>query len=120
MNDPRLNDSGASEAVGAGNNSCDTMAARVPEATRTLRRVGVVRVVASYDTPMCMVSFLDANGNGLMPPRVDVILREVLEVFERLVKQHASAGEDVRCAQGIFEWDLVRDRLQHTVTYHGL
>jgi hypothetical protein len=43
-----------------------------------------------------------------------------LEVFERLAKQRAPAGEDVRSAQGNFEWDLVRDRLQHTVTYHGL
>jgi len=120
MNDPRLNDSGTSETVGTGNNSRDTMAARLPEATRALRSVGVVRVVASYDTPMCVVSFLDRNGNGMMPPRADVILREVLEVFERLVKQHAPAGEDVRGAQGIFEWNLVRDRLQHTVTYHGL
>ena len=120
MNDSRLNDSGTSETVGAGNRSRDTMAARVPEATRALRSAGVVRVVVSYDTPMCLVSFLDANGKGKMPPRADVILREVLEVFERLVQQHAPAGEDVRRTQGTFEWDLVRDRLQHTVTYHGL
>lgn len=121
MNDSRH------DAVGAGDQpeqgrSQDTMSARLPQITRTLRACGVARVVASYEHPFCLVGFLDAKDEAISPPCSPSALREVTDLFASLASSRLSGIPAARGGRGAFDWNLVRDSLthEHTLTYKGL
>jgi len=113
--------------VGAGNQSeqgstQDTMSARMPQITRTLRACGVVRVIASYKHPFCVLVFLDSKDEAMSPPCSPSEIRAVTDLFASLASRRLSEIPEARGGRGTFDWDLARDSLTHghVLTYKGL
>ncbi len=95
---------------------------KLQELRDALRKVGVVRVVATYEKNALLVAFLNSQDIPILVPDIDTVADELARVLAIVVRRRCPDGTPRQANSGSFNWDLVEDVLtqKHTVTFKGL
>ena len=95
---------------------------RMEELRVALRKIGVVRVVASYERNSILVAFLNAQEIPILPREPDKVSEELGRLLGVIVKRRCPADTPQQATSGTFDWHLDNDTLlhRHTVIFRGL
>jgi hypothetical protein len=95
---------------------------KLQELRGTLRKVGVVRVLAAYEKNSLTVAFLNSQEVPMLVPDLDAVADELARLLAIVIRRRCPEGPPHQRNSGSFDWQLVEDVLLHkqTVTYRGL
>jgi len=122
MNDPTHTDSNASPAGPSEKHETLVLFEQLQELRGTLRKAGVIRVLAAYDKNCLTVAFLNSQEIAMVPPKIDQVVDELSRLLGLVIRRRRPVGNPHRDNSGTFNWHLVDDALVHkqTVTFRGI
>jgi hypothetical protein len=122
MNDRTHSDPNASSQGPQEKHETIVLFEKLQELRDALRKVGVVRVVATYEKNALLVAFLNSQETPILLPDIDTVADELARLLAIVVRRRCPEGTPRQAHTGSFNWDLVEDVLthKHTVTFKGL